>query len=51
MPTSYLLYKKAKEKDKLTVLIAAKPGLATSLKHAVDHVEMIKSRNKPGKGS
>ena len=35
------LMQKAKEKGKLTVLIGAMPGLATSLKNACDHVEMM----------
>lgn len=35
------LIQKAKEKGKLTVLIGAMPGLATSLKNASDHVEMM----------
>ncbi len=36
------LIQKAKEKGKVTVLIAAAPGLATSLKNAADHVEIVK---------
>ena len=36
------LIQKAKEKGKITVLIAASPGLATSLKHGSDHVELLK---------
>lgn len=35
------LVQKAKEKGKIVVLIGAKPGLATSLKHASDHVELV----------
>jgi len=35
------LIQKAKEKGKLTILIGATPGLATSLKNAADHVEMM----------
>ncbi|MEM5814564.1 MAG: NYN domain-containing protein [Candidatus Aenigmatarchaeota archaeon] len=35
------LIQKAKEKGKVTVLIGAASGLATSLKNAVDHVEMM----------
>jgi len=35
------LLQKAKERGKLTILVAAKSGLATSLKHAADHVEII----------
>lgn len=36
------LVQKAKEKGKLTVLIAAPSGLASSLRNAADHVELIK---------
>lgn len=35
------LIQKAKEKGKLTVLVTAKAGMATSLKNAADHVEII----------
>ena len=35
------LIQKAKEKGKLTVLVAAEPGLASSLRHAADHVELL----------
>jgi len=35
------LVQKAKEKGKIVVLVATKPGLATSLKHASDHVELL----------
>ena len=35
------LLQKAKEKGKVTVLLAVEPGLAASLKHAADHVEML----------
>lgn len=35
------LIQKAKERGKITVLIGAPSGLATSLKNAVDHVEMM----------
>lgn len=35
------LFQKAKEKGKITVLIGAASGLATSLKNAADHVEMM----------
>jgi uncharacterized protein (TIGR00288 family) len=35
------LIQKAKEKGKVTVLIGAASGLATSLKNAVDHIEMM----------
>ena len=35
------LIQKAKERGKLTVLVAARSGLATSLKHAADHVEIV----------
>jgi uncharacterized protein (TIGR00288 family) len=36
------LVQKAKENGKVTVLIAADSGLAISLRHAADHVEIIK---------
>lgn len=36
------LVQKAKERGKVTILIAAEPGLAISLRHAVDHVELLK---------
>lgn len=36
------LIQKAKEKGKITLLIAVDSGLAISLKHAADHVELIK---------
>ncbi|MBU5557744.1 MAG: NYN domain-containing protein [Candidatus Aenigmatarchaeota archaeon] len=35
------LIQKAKEKGKTTVLVAAEPGLAASLRHAADHVELL----------
>jgi len=35
------LIQKAKEKGKMTVLVAAEPGLAASLRHAADHVELL----------
>src|SRR3989344_3253624 len=35
------LIQKAKEKGKLTVLVTAKAGMATSLKNVADHVEII----------
>ena len=35
------LIQKAKEKGKLTLLIAVTPGLAVSLKHAADFVELL----------
>ncbi len=35
------LIQKAKEKGKRTVLVAAEPGLAASLRHAADHVELV----------
>jgi uncharacterized protein (TIGR00288 family) len=35
------LIQKAKEKGKMTVLVAAEPGLASSLRHAADHVELL----------
>jgi uncharacterized protein (TIGR00288 family) len=35
------LIQKAKEKGKLVVLIGAKPGLAVSLQHAADYVELV----------
>jgi uncharacterized protein (TIGR00288 family) len=35
------LIQKAKEMGKVTVLIGAASGLATSLKNAVDHIEMV----------
>jgi len=35
------LIQKAKEAGKVTVLIAVKPGLAASLKHSADHVELL----------
>jgi len=35
------LIQKAKEKGKIVVLIGAASGLATSLKHAADHVEIV----------
>lgn len=36
------LIQKIKQMGKIAVLIAVKPGLAVSLKHAADHVELIK---------
>ncbi|MBN2203113.1 MAG: NYN domain-containing protein [Candidatus Aenigmarchaeota archaeon] len=36
------LVQKAKEKGKVTILIAVDSGLAISLKHASDHVEILK---------
>jgi uncharacterized protein (TIGR00288 family) len=36
------LIQKAKEKGKITILIAVDSGLAISLKHAADHVELLK---------
>jgi len=35
------LLQKAKEKGKITVLITAKAGMATSLKNVADHVEIV----------
>lgn len=35
------LFQKAKEKGKLTLLVAVAPGLAVSLKHAADEVELL----------
>ncbi|MBU3905132.1 MAG: NYN domain-containing protein [Nanoarchaeota archaeon] len=35
------LIQKAKEKGKLTLLVAVTPGLAVSLKHAADFVELL----------
>lgn len=35
------LLQKAREKGKTTVLIAPEPGLAASLRHAADHVELL----------
>ena len=35
------LLQKAKERGKIAVLVSVKPGLATSLKHAADHVELL----------
>ena len=35
------LFQKAKERGKLTLLIAVTPGLAVSLKHAADFVELL----------
>lgn len=35
------LLQKAKEHGKVTVLVSAASGLATSLKHAADHVEIL----------
>jgi uncharacterized protein (TIGR00288 family) len=37
------LIQKAKEKAKITVLVSATPGLASSLKNAADNVEIISS--------
>ena len=36
------LIQKAKQMGKLVVLVAVQPGLAISLRHAADHVEIIK---------
>jgi uncharacterized protein (TIGR00288 family) len=36
------LIQQAKKMGKITVLIAVQPGLAISLRHAADHVEIIK---------
>lgn len=36
------LVQKAKEKGKITILIAVDSGLAISLRHAADHVELLK---------
>ena len=36
------LFQKAKQMGKLTLLVAVEPGLAVSLKHAADFVEIIK---------
>lgn len=36
------LIQKAKEKGKITVLTTVEPGLAVSLRHAADHVELLK---------
>jgi uncharacterized protein (TIGR00288 family) len=36
------LIQKAKENGKVTILIAAESGLAISLRHAADHVEILK---------
>jgi len=36
------LIQKAKERGKITILIAIDSGLAISLKHAADHVELLK---------
>lgn len=35
------LIQKAKERGKKTVLVSVTPGLATSLRHAADHVELL----------
>lgn len=35
------LIQKAKEHGKITVLVAAEPGLAASLRHGADHVEIL----------
>ena len=35
------LFQKAKEKGKTTILVAVEPGLAVSLRHAADFVEML----------
>jgi len=35
------LLQKAKEKGKLTLLVSVEPGLAVSLKHAADYVELL----------
>lgn len=35
------LFQKIKEKGKITVLVAVSPGLAVSLKHAADFVELL----------
>jgi len=35
------LVQKAKERGKIAVLVSVRPGLATSLKHAADHVELL----------
>jgi uncharacterized protein (TIGR00288 family) len=35
------LLQKAKERGKIALLVTVKPGLATSLKHAADHVELL----------
>lgn len=35
------LIQKAKERGKITVLVAAEPGLAASLRHAADYVELL----------
>ena len=35
------LIQKAKEKGKKTILVAAEPGLAASLRNAADHVELL----------
>jgi len=36
------LIQKAKERGKITILITVEPGLAISLRHAADHVELLK---------
>ena len=36
------LAQKAKEKGKIVILITVEPGLAISLRHAADHVEILK---------
>ena len=36
------LIQKAKQMGKIAVLVAVRPGLAVSLKHAADYVELIK---------
>jgi len=35
------LVQKAKENNKITLLLTVKPGLATSLRHSADHVELL----------
>jgi len=36
------LIQKVKEKGKIALLVTVRPGLAVSLRHAADHVELLK---------
>jgi len=35
------LIQKAKERGKFTILVSVEPGLAVSLRHAADYVELL----------